>query len=332
MLRRLSDELAALGLDLESTLRDEPRFLLDPAFLGAVHTELEDRLSPEEKLGALFQLGFLHGLRDAALVLRAGFGQRTAMLGGAPCAPRLAIHASPTAGTAVAVAGGWPERREADAILDAGGAAEQTSCAVSSGYTSGWLSGIYDTEMLALEQTCCAAGHPACHFEAREAENWAENDHPWAALALALPFGALRELVARQLDDAEPMPEEPEQFEAGSPVVHVWGPVMVLPFSGPEESMRALELIARDPGARGVRVVVIDLSGTLIDPGFGAAALERVIDAVEGWGAEPVLAGVSPLSAPVVADLEQTHLVLQKDLPEAIAVAFQVADAQRQLI
>jgi anti-anti-sigma regulatory factor len=104
---------------------------------------------------------------------------------------------------------------------------------------------------------------------------------------------------------------------------------MVLPFAGSDECLRSLDLLGRDPGARAVRVVVVDLSGALIDEDFGAACLEQVLDAVEGWGAEPLLTGISPLSERAVAELEKTHLVIRKDLPEAIAAAFQIADAQR---
>jgi hypothetical protein len=43
-----------------------------------------------------------------------------------------------------------------------------------------------------------------------------------------------------------------------------------------------------------------------------------------------VLTGVSPLSQPVVEDLERTHLVIHKDLPEAIAAGFQIAQALRR--
>jgi anti-anti-sigma regulatory factor len=78
-------------------------------------------------------------------------------------------------------------------------------------------------------------------------------------------------------------------------------------------------------------VVIVDLSGTLIDDGFGAAALEQILGAIEGWGAEPILTGVSPLSAQVVGELESSHLVLHKDLANAIAVGFQIADAQRHV-
>jgi hypothetical protein len=76
--------------------------------------------------------------------------------------------------------------------------------------------------------------------------------------------------------------------------------------------------------------VVVDLGGAVIDEGFGAASLEQVLDAVAGWGAEAILTGISPLSEPVVADLEKTHLVMRKDLTAAIAAAFQIAEAQRR--
>jgi len=283
-MRLLSQELATLGLDLESTLREGSRFLLDARFLGALHGEL---------------------------------------------APR------PLASGRLRFAGGWPERYEAEAVTAALGGRAGPACHVSAGYTSGWLSGIFDGDVLVCEEACAAAGHAQCRFVAAEAAEWIEGgDSCGRAGLVALPFAALREAVMRYVEPhaAGPTERRGDAFEAGAPVVHVWGPVMVIPFSGPEESLRALELIGRDPGARHVRVVIVDLSGTLIDDGFGAAALEQILDAIEGWGAEPILTGVSPLSARVVADLEKAHLVLQKDLPDAIAAGFQIADAQRQIL
>ena len=83
-----SPALVALGLDLESTLNEEPRFLLDPCFLAALHSELVEHLGPDDAHATLLQLGFLHGLRDAALVLRAGFGQSSLVLPpGSPATP-----------------------------------------------------------------------------------------------------------------------------------------------------------------------------------------------------------------------------------------------------
>jgi anti-anti-sigma regulatory factor len=328
-----SPALAALGLDLESTLNEEPRFLLDVCFLGALHCELVEHLGPEDARATLLQLGFLHGLRDAALVVRAGFGHSALELAvGSPTTPRLAIRlaAQPSAPTAgFEIRGSWPERHEADACLASVGCGTSPVCFVSSGYTSGWLSGIFDADLLALEVECSAAGGSDCQFIARETTAWAQSSDPRVPDLLAsLPFPAFRQLVARHLE-SWPEPDRRDAFEAGSPVIHVWGPVMVIPFSSPDESLRTLELIGRDPGARDVRVVIVDLSGAIIDEGFGAVALEQILDAIEGWGAEPILAGVSPLSARVLEDLESTHLVIHKDLPEAIAAGFQIAELQR---
>jgi anti-anti-sigma regulatory factor len=328
-----SPALAALGLDLESTLNEEPRFLLDVCFLGALHAELVEHLGRAEAHATLLQLGFLHGLRDAALVLRAGFGHSPLVLSaGSPATPRLAIRFAPhPAGSTdrFEIRGSWPERHEAEAYLAAVGPGASPTCFVSSGYTSGWLSGVFDADLLALEVECGATGDATCRFIAREPAAWRDTADPRVSYLLdSLPFPAFRQLVARHLE-SWPEPDRGDAFEAGAPVVHVWGPVMVIPFSGPEESLRALELIGRDPGARDVRVVIVDLSGAIIDEGFGAVALEQILGAIESWGAEPILAGISPLSARVLEDLESTHLVIHKDLPEAIAAGFQIAELHR---
>jgi hypothetical protein len=81
-----------------------------------------------------------------------------------------------------------------------------------------------------------------------------------------------------------------------------------------------------------VRVVVLDLRNRVLDEGFEAAALESVIEAVETWGAELILTGISPISESMVMELETAHLLLRKNLAEAIATAFQVSEAQRHLL
>ena len=324
--------LEALGIDLEGSLLDEPRFLTDPAFVGALHAELAEELGADAAAAVLFQLGFARGLFDASRVVRDGFG--TELPGGAvatPGPPLLAMRLHPLRNPAhgIEIEGSWPERREAHAVVAALGAAAAPSCHASAGYTSGWLTGVLGPDLLALETECASHGALACRFHVLEAEAWQEaGDRRAAAILEAVPISPLRELVARQLASL-PDRESGEGFEAGSPAIHLWGPVMVVPFAGADESLRALELIARDRAARGVRVVIVDCSGAIIDEGFGALALERILDAVANVGAEPILAGVSPLSMPVVSELERSHAVLHKDLPEAIATAFQIAEAQR---
>jgi hypothetical protein len=326
--RALAQELAALGLELGALLGREPRLLWNAEFLGSLHEELGRRLGPERAEATLLQLGFLHGLFDALRVLRAGFAPLEPPGEGRLAAPRLAIQLAPLKG-APEWRGSWPEGLEVRALGAHEGGRDAPLCHASAGYTAGWLSGILDGEFVALEESCRALGDAECTFVAREAHDWLTRGTPRACAALAaLDFAQLRRLVGEHLPAAETR-EAGERYEPGSAVIHVWGPVMVLPFAGSDECLRSLELLGRDPGARGVKVVIVDLSGAVIDEGFGAASLEQVLDAVEGWGAEPLLTGISPFSERVVADLERTHLVIRKDLPEAIASAFQIAEAQR---
>lgn len=315
--RRLTQGLQALGIDLEGLLRQEPRMLLDAELLASLRQELAERLAPEELRDALLQLGFLHGLRDALTLVRTGFAPlEPAALG--PAAARLAIRLQPR-GTMLSWTGSWPEGLEARSLS---GPTCAPGCHVSAGYTAGWLSGLVDSDVAVREESCRGSGQPGCEFVAAEAETLDPAEE-------GLPYAALREIAARDLPEPEP-PLDTDRFEPGAPVIHVWGPVMILPFAGTDECLRSLDLIGREPGARPVRVVVIDLGGAVIDEGFGAASLEQVLDAVVGWGAEPILTGISPLSEPAVADLEKTHLVIRKDISEAIAAAFQIAEAQRR--
>jgi len=327
----------AADLAVDEGLAADPRFLCDGRLLASVHAELGRRPGDGDRRAALLRAGFLHGLRDASR------GGRAAPLGeGSPwmAAPALAIRLAGAlstpgaAGRPLAVGGSWPARLEAEAIVLACGRSAQPACLLSAAYTSGWLSALWEADVLAVERTCAARGDAACTFEVRDAAGWTASADPAARLLLpALPFGQLRDRVERErraaAADAE---EEPEDaFDPASPAVHVWGPVMVVPYAGDETAV-AVEAVARQPAAAGVTVVVVDLQGAIVDDGFGAVALERVVEVIEANGGEVVLAGVSPLSARVVEGLGHGPVVSRKDLRSAIALAFQIAESQRHAV
>ncbi len=315
-------------------LANEPRLLTDARLLGALHAEIAAKHARAEAERTLFQMGLLHGLRDAlgsvSLVGdRAGVGMT----------PRLAVSLDPRAGSeeAAAMRGCWPDAYEAGARVARLGRSDGVCCALSAGYTAGWYSGLLERDLVAVEQTCVARGDADCRFELRDTESWRElRDRRALGFLDGLPFQAFRDLALRSQATSGP-PAPPARLadpEGGgdAPVVHVWGPVMVIPFSGVDEALRGLDLIGRDPAARAVSVVILDLTGAVLDSGSGAAALELVVSAVEGWGAEPLLAGIGPLAEQAAGDLERRGIAAHKDLPTAIAAAFQIARAQERTI
>jgi hypothetical protein len=321
------------GFDPDDVLVREPGLLLDPAFMGALREELREELGPDEARTTLLQMGFLHGLHDAVRVVGRQMAAPSARAV-PPAASPLPLQVRPWTGhRALVLEGGWPEQGEAQAQLSRQGASPLPACALSAGYTSGWLSGILDADLLVVETHCAARGDEACRFIAREVDDWLDLDDAAADEALcAIPFQAMRELVARELDSQAPTAPPEPAMDGSSPVVHIWGPVMVIPFGGVDEALAAVELVSHDPEAAEVSVVVVDLSGAIIDEAFGAVALERIVESVETWGGEVILAGASPLSEPVLEGLDHQPLMIQKDLQEAIAAAFRIAESQRRTL
>ncbi len=320
--------VSALVLDADPNLAREPRLLADPRFLGILHFEMSQKVGEADAAGALLQLGFLRGLRDALRLVDSTLeGSPTQAF--RPMAPLLAADLRmTTAHDGLEVAGRWPDRAEAEARLGTMGPSQQPACFASAGYTSGWLSGLQQLDILALETSCSTCGTAGCRFVAREARAWRGRcDRRACDLLRFLPFDELRAHVAREATAAPP--STVAESTVGPPVVHVWGPVMIVPFTGSDESLRAVELIGCDPEAREVTTVIVDFGGSTIDDAFGAVALERTLDAIEGWGAEAVVTGLCERTERVVHDLERPLLLVRKSLPEAIATAFQVVDAQR---
>ena len=326
------DTVSELAFDPEAMLQRDSRVLLDPAFLGTLHAELERELEASEAETALLQMGFLHGLQDVTRALAATAELRADRSGRVWLPPlRMPYRALPGPGLPgeLVLAGRWPDRHEALARRVALGHAGPTGCALSAGYTSGWLSGAFDADLLALERCCSEAGSAHCEFEAREAEAWLRLGDAEAVRRLAaLPFARLRELVRQRARRGGFRPGLDREAAA----VHIWGPVMVLPYGGPDETLQAIAMLTRDACAAEVSVLVVDLGGAILDEAFGALALEQLVQTAENWGLETLFADPSPLSEEVLRELDHAPLLVLKDLEPAIALAFQIARSQRVLV
>lgn len=370
--------LTALGFGPDTVLMNDPKLFVDGRFLASLLVELQDELGARDAALALFQIGLLHGLRDAARVCSGHPGDDACGRGEdalldvfeTPDTTSLVMRwsrvASPADADAPLTIGEWPERHEAVARCSRLGPAEKPACWMSAGYTSGWLSGTLDRSLVAWEVSCAARGDEACRFEVRETAAWlAQGSGAAHGLLSRVPFEAFRRVARAPVADrlvssgdgllpsGDPLaaalgvppsatPLDPVSgvqtapvgpgdghFDRSQPVIHIWGPVMVLPFTTLDEALGTVEMLGRDPGIGEIGAVVVDLRERPLDEGFGAAALEQILETIESWNAQSLITGVSPASEAAMASLEASHLVVRKDLPEAIATAFQIADAQR---
>ena len=332
--------LAALGFGPDSALMNEPKLFVDAAFLSALQSELVSELGEEEASRTFFHIGMIHGLRDAARIGEAEPGP--AGMPGVIETPPLAMRfgggmSSGATASELEMAGCWPEQFEAEARLNKLGSSAAGVCSLSAGYTSGWLSGTLERDVVVEERSCRAAGHANCSFVARDERAVRDSGEPDDRCHLpvsAVRVVALAPSAALQPTTGGPTHVDtlPPHADTEDPAVHIWGPVMVMPFGQPEAAMQTIEMLARDEATRVVRVVVLDLDGAFLDESFGAAALEHVIGEMQSWGAEVILTGISPLSEHVVAELQAAMMLTRKDLAEAVAYAFQIADAQRHLL
>ena len=78
-----------------------------------------------------------------------------------------------------------------------------------------------------------------------------------------------------------------------------------------------------------INAVVLDLRNEKLDSRLDTEAVEQVLARIESWGAEPILTGISPASEDVIHAFESRHLLVRKNLDEAIAAAFLITEAQR---
>ncbi len=334
-------ELSALGFGVDALLMNDPKIFIDRRFLASLLFEFETELGAEDMRAALFRIGLGHGFRDAHRIVQAErFDDPVAVCqsaaGSTSLLMRLAAPAPLRQPGAIEILGEWPESREAEARLSKLGPSTNPSCFLSAGYTSGWLSGTHDIDIVVGETECAAAGAERCSFRAQEAESW-RAQRQFGILEIARPtsFATVRGILAHghvATDLVHPPSFQEACFDPDDSAVHIWGPVMVLPFTNADQALNTVGMLSRDPGTGGIRVVVIDLRNEVVDEGFAAAGLEQLLESIEAWGAEIILTGVSPFSEAVVSELEATHLLTRKDLPEAIASGFQIAEAQRHLL
>jgi hypothetical protein len=300
----------------------------NPAELARLRRNAFDSVGRPFAAGILYGIGLAQGLLDGLRAARR-FG---AALGGAPRNAGPGLPLLFQVGRIRAdrgFSGVLANSIEASLHLRELGADTEPICHVSAGYGSGWYSALLGEFQLVRELTCAAHGAPACEFEARPASAWIAARVPWAATLLAyLDFEEMREAARKRLADDVDESEGSMMgaFDPLSPAVHVWGPVMILPYSGAGDSLEAVVTILGDLGPDALRVVVLDLTGARIDA-LEATGLLRLLEVLEAHKLETILVGLpgpaaqkwlplrSALALPLCVD----------EISAGISLAFQLA-------
>lgn len=120
--------------------------------------------------------------------------------------------------------------------------------------------------------------------------------------------------------------------ELSTPIMPVFDQILVLPLIGEiddERAQRIAERVLEEIVLKKARVILIDVTGIVTLSEQAAMALLRTANAVRLLGARPILVGLSPLSARVLAqrDLELAGLVVESDLQHGLEQALQLSGA-----
>jgi hypothetical protein len=360
--------LDELGFGPDSILMSDPKLFLDSAFLAIVTAEFRQELGDDCCRQALIEIGRHHGLRDANRTVcsesRADLDRALAV---APSGPNLSMKFSSAhrSSGVLVLRGSWPEAHESLARLSRLGASEVPSCYLSAGYSAGWLAEIYNAEVEINEIACRSNGDRQCQFEAHLIclENGLEpstskpitlastvapcaNETSTEERLIDLPMGDTDSHSANnpaQRLRAEPhKPSHPKAVDAETSLyshidpednaVHAWGPVMVLPFIDPDIADTTIQALEGESFTQHIKAVVIDLRGRPIDSERSAESLERILKKIDRWHAQAILAGVSEANQASVRAFSSVCLVSHKKLSEAIAMGFQIAEAQRHAL
>ena len=303
------------------TEMDFPSALEDPAVLRQLHRDLLETGDPHCGPGLLYGVGFVQGMVDGLRVARAfsGDGPPDACVAG----PRIPLLLPLERDAGRCGFGALLSSSEATDHRARFGRSAQPVCHVGVGYASGWYSALQRETWLVRERECRAHGDRACRFEARPVADWLERDEPWTrALLPFLDFDGVKERLAEEPVEAlelTPSGDLVGGFEPMSPAIHVWGPVLILPYAGAADGEAALDAVAADPEGEEIRVVIIDVLGARLD-GTESVGLPSLVSRIRRRDIEVIVAGRrADLDLPLLTEGLET-----RDVTTGIALAFQL--------
>ncbi len=303
-----------------------------PTALAELRSGILDHIGMPHGIGILYGIGFLQGIIDGMRVAQGfqGFLRPEPRIAG--CAIPLLF--TPASGAiAQRFDGTLDDSIEASLHLRVSPSTGNPVCHVGAGYAAGWYSAIRGEFLLVRETQCRAAGAETCRFEADTAAQWETRGDTWAREMLA--FVDYERLHKRALDRVGELEKQAKPsgmlggFDPMSPAVHIWGPVMVLPYGGFVDCIDALDTIREDLGPGHVQVVVVDATGAKID-GPEEVGLLRLIDRLEEDRVEPIVAGLpNAIRRRLLPDGLPGLPLWAPDIETGITLAFQLCHTPR---
>ncbi len=307
--------------------------LEDPEHLAALREEIY-LTHGEDAPTTLYALGFVEGMADGLRVAQGFAADLLQPCLAGPGLPLLFVPETEKDDAILHVAGTVKNSLEARIHRAQGLCANEPSCYLSAGYAAGWYGEILRERLIVKEVECMANGGARCRFVAHTLEEWQAARDPWIEQLLSsIDFASLRAAAASrsaavsgEFDADEPEGDMFGGFDPMSPAVHVWGPVMVLPYSGAADGEAAVEMVSADLGTDRIEIVVVDVTGVRIES-VEADGLARFLDHLERLRIEAVLVGLSPEAQPLFQDqgCGLAMPMLARDISEGIALAFQLA-------
>lgn len=304
----------------------------EPDALNALRTETFERVGADCGAKILYGIGLLQGLVDGLSLRRS---RATSHARGERVGSAIRMIFTLDGGDLDGCfSGSLHDSTEAALHRRTQGESDVPVCSVTAGYAAGWFSALLGNGVLVREVACVGGGAATCRFEARPLDDWITANDPWAeALLPYVDLSALHERAVELVSAGEE--DEPEGsmmggFDSMSPAIHVWGPVMIIPYSGFEDSDAAVDMILADLGSTQIEVAIVDLTGARIET-IETLGVLQLANELTARKIETILVGLNDQArGAFLAQPDRASTPLEcGDVSEAIALAFQVASAGR---
>ncbi len=280
--------------------------------LGSLRQLLSDQVGAALSRAILTQFGYRCGFGDFQTLSKAySWDSEQDRMGAGPVLHTWEgiVHAEPTMlefdrkKGHFHMTGIWRNSYEADLHLRQSGKSSEPVCHTLTGYATGWCSGFFGKDVVAIETQCSAMGDAHCGFEVRTPEAWGPEAEPFKLALRNTDYS-----LSRELEDKVKTVEQQSAAirELSTPVIEIWDDILVLPIVGVVDTHRSVEIMNNLLSAivdRQAKCVIIDVTGVAVVDTKTADYLLKIVRAAFLLGTRCVLTGLSPAVAQTLVEI-----------------------------